>query len=233
MSFLDTDSGQRLFNQYLKKVTGGSQRVYRSEIQQFFDFLVETHCNTSLQGVTKESLHAYQEKLSGEHSPKTTKRKFSILNGFFKFLEKKVKGFGNPITTLKDFRTHTGIKSEELKQYLDGFLAIQNTRNTKRSYENLIRLFFAWANKDLCEISKIDILAYRDYLREGNYRDTTIWNRFISLNRFFKHIERENRKFRNPIVFKELSLIFPKKDKGYYTVLSVSEAQRLLDLLHN
>lgn len=223
MSFLDTDRGQRLFNQYLKKVNGSSQRVYRSEIQQFFEF-------KNLKGIsdiTKEVLHAYQEKLSQEHSPKTTKRKFSILNGFFKFLE-RAKGFRNPITTLKEFKTHTGVKNEDLLGYLDKFLAIQNTPNTRKSYENLIKLFFAWANKDLCEISKIDILAYRDYLREAGYKDTTIWNRFISLNRFFKYIERENRKFRNPIVFKELSLIFPKKDKGYYTVLSVSESQRLL-----
>ncbi|RIJ94810.1 MAG: hypothetical protein DCC43_11975 [Candidatus Brocadia sp.] len=223
MSFLDTDSGKRLFNQYLKKVNGSSQRVYRSEIQQFFDF-------KNLKGIsdiTKEVLHTYQEKLSLEHSPKTTKRKFSILNGFFKHLEASG-AFRNPITTIKDFRTHTGVKNEVLLQYLSKFLAVQNTPNTKKSYENLIRLFFSWANKDLCEITKADILAYRDYLRENSYRDTTIWNRFISLNRFFKYIERENRKFRNPIVFKELSLIFPTKDKGYYTVLSVSEAQRLL-----
>lgn len=223
MSFLDTDSGQKIFNQYLKKVHGGSQRVYRSEIQQFFDFK-----NCEISNISKETLHSYQERLSHEHSSKTAKRKFSILNGFFKFLEKKVKGFQNPIDTLTEFKTHTGIKSEDFTRYLGGFLAIQNTTNTRKSYENLIKLFFTWVNKDLCDISKIDLLAYRDYLRGQNYRDTTIWNKFISLNRFFKYIERENRKFRNPILFKELSLIFPKKDKGYYTVLSVSEAQRLL-----
>lgn len=230
MYYLDTDSGQRFFNQYLKKVNGGSQRVYRSEIQQFFEFMdIEKQPGIqSIPTITKDVLHAYRERLSLEHSPKTTKRKFSILNGFFKFLEKKIREFQNPISTLKDFRTHTGVKSEELKEYLDGFIAIQNTRNTKRSYENLIRFFFTWVNKDLMEISRADILAYRDYLRESSYKDTTIWNKFISLNRFFKHIERENRKFRNPIIFKELSLIFPKKDKGYYTILSVSEAQRLL-----
>ena len=39
MSFLDDSvEGRKLLEQYLKKVTGGSQRVYRSEIQQFFDF---------------------------------------------------------------------------------------------------------------------------------------------------------------------------------------------------
>src|SRR5574340_1118699 len=78
MSFLDTDSGRKIFNQYLKKVHGGSQRVYCSEIQQFFDFLagknVSGMCHAAelVKGITKETLHAYQEKLSGEHSPKTT-----------------------------------------------------------------------------------------------------------------------------------------------------------------
>ncbi|TVL97891.1 MAG: hypothetical protein CV087_21900 [Candidatus Brocadia sp. WS118] len=76
MSFLDTDSGRKLFNQYLKKVSEGSQRVYRSEIQQFFDFK-----NCEISDIRKEALHAYQERLFTEHSPKTTKRKFSILNG--------------------------------------------------------------------------------------------------------------------------------------------------------
>lgn len=218
----------------MKTVNGSSQRVYRSEIQQFFEFMsgkgVSGMCHAAelVQGITKDILHAYQEKLASKHSPKTTKRKFSILNGFFKCLEKKVKGFQNPIDTLTEFRTHTGTKSEELKQRLDGFLVTQNTTNTRKSYENLIRLFFAWVNKEPCEITKIDLMAYRDYLRGQNYRETTIWNKFIALNRFFKYIELDSRKFRNPIVFKELSLVFPKKDKGYYTVLSVSEAQRLL-----
>jgi len=224
MSFLDSEKGRKLFDQFLKKFKGGSQRVYRSEIQQFFDFK-----DIGLSGISRETLNAYREKIAREHSPKTTKRKFSILNGFFKFLEKKAKGFENPIGSLKDFRTHRGIESEDLKRYLEGFVASQNTPNTRKSYENLVRFFFTWAGKDLLEITRADILVYRDHLREEkHHKDTTIWNKFIALNRFFKYIEKENRKFKNPIIFKELKLIFPKKDKGYYTVLSTAEAERLL-----
>ncbi|MBI4746773.1 MAG: tyrosine-type recombinase/integrase [Deltaproteobacteria bacterium] len=225
MSFLDGATGRKLFEDYLKKFDGGSQRVYRSEIQQFFDFK-----DSDLSGISKDTLNSYREKIGKEHTPKTTKRKFSMLNGFFKFLEKKVKGFQNPIDTLKEFKTHKGIESEDLKKYLEGFIASQNTANTKRSYENLVRLFFVWAGKDLMEVSRMDTLAYRDHLREDSNKDTTIWNKFIALNRFFKYIEKENRKFKNPIVFKELKLIFPKKDKGYYSVLSTAEAERLLKL---
>lgn len=223
MSFLNTPRGKKLFNQFLDKFEGGSQKVYRSEIQQFFNFK-----DSGLSGITKDVLHDYQEKLSQKHSPKTTKRKFSMLNGFFKALEMGIKGFKNPISNLKEFKTHRGAESEELKKYLEGFIESQNTSNTKKSYENQIKLFFDWLGKDLSEISKADILSYRDHLREGNYKDSTIWGRFIALNRFFKFIERENRKFHNPIVFKELSLILPKKDKGYYKILSKSEAERLL-----
>ncbi|SHH29970.1 tyrosine-type recombinase/integrase [Desulfofustis glycolicus] len=224
MSFIDGGTGKRLFEKYLKKYHGGSQRVYRSEIKQFFDFK-----NSSLEHVKIELLRQYQEKLAEEHTPATTKRKFSILNGFFKFIEGQVKGFSNPISKLGDFKTHRGIKSDEFKKMLALFIAEQNTLNTKRSYENQVKLFFSWAGKDLAEITRSEVATYRDYLRmERMCKDSTIWNKFIALNRFFKFVERENRKFKNPIVFKELKLIFPKKDKGYYSVLSTVEAEKLL-----
>lgn len=224
MSFLETRQGKQLLDQYLKKYKGGSQRVYRSEVQQFFEFK-----DSALDQVDGTLLHQYQEKLSGEHSPATAKRKFSILNGFFKFLEKQVKGFVNPIQNLGDFKTHKGARSIELQKYLAAFLAEQNTSNTRRSYENQVKLFFTWAGKDLAEIERADILAYRDFLKaEKGHKDTTIWNKFIAMNRFFKFVERENRKFKNPIVFRELKLIFPKKDKGYYSVLSSREAEKFL-----
>src|SRR3989339_1649683 len=186
MSYLDTDRGKKLFDQYLKQFKGGSQRVYRSEVQQFFEFK-----NSVISEVKAEVLHAYQEKIAGEHTPATTKRKFSMLNGFFKYLQSQVKGFVNPIEHLKDFKTHRGAESEAVRTYLAGFIAEQNTVNTRRSYENLIRLFFTWAGKDLVEIGRADIIVYRDYLRtEKAHKDTTVWNKFIALNRFFKYVER-------------------------------------------
>lgn len=224
MSFLDTDQGKRFFDQYLQQYQGGSQRVYRSDIQQFFEFKA-----CPIDQVKAKDLHEYQEKLAKAHTPTTTKRKFSILNNFFKHLQTGIKGFVNPIEKLKDFRTHKGADSAEFQHYLSAFIAEQNTKSTRRSYENQIKLFFTWAGKDLAEIDKAEILRYRDYLQtEKRQKDTTIWNKFISLNRFFKFIESENRKFKNPIVFKDLKLIFPKKDKGYYSVLSAGESERLL-----
>lgn len=91
--FLKTDQGQKLFKQYLNKFRGGSHKVYKSEIEQLFAFK-----DVGLNDVNKELLHAYQVEIAKKHSPKTTKRKFSIINGFFKFLEKRCKGFKNPIS---------------------------------------------------------------------------------------------------------------------------------------
>ncbi len=224
MSFLDTAKGKQLFAQYLAKYKGGSQRVYRSEIQQFFDFK-----GVDLNQIDAGALHEYQGHLAVEHRPATTKRKFSILNNFFKFVATAVKGFVNPIESLDTFKTHRGAASDEFQKYLAAFIAEQNTKNTRRSYENQIKLFFTWSGKDLADIDSQDTLAYRDHLRnEKRHKDSTIWNKFVALNRFFKFVERENRKFKNPIFFKGLKLIFPKRDKGYYSVLSTAESERLL-----
>ena len=223
MSFLDTTKGKKLFTQYLEKYKGGSQRVYRSEIQQFFDFT-----GGDIDQVDVSTLHEYRQQLEVDHSQATARRKFSILNNFFKFVAAAVQGFKNPIVSLGTFKTHKGAASVAFKRYLDAFLAEQNTNNTRRSYENQIRLFFTWAGKDLDEIEGQDILSYRDHLRnEKHHKDSTIWNKFVAINRFFKFVERENRKFKNPLIFKGLKLIFPKKDKGYYSVMSAAESERM------
>lgn len=136
MSFLDTGQGKKLLAQYLKKYKEGSRRVYRSEIKQFFEFE-----DSSIDQVTAEVLHRYQGQLAKEHTPATTKRKFSILNSFFKYVKKRVKGFENPIGSLKDYKTHRGANSIEFKRYLVTFIEEQNTENTRRNYENQIKLF--------------------------------------------------------------------------------------------
>lgn len=223
MSYLHTVKGRAFFHAYLKPFSEGSKRVYRSEIQQFFDFK-----DLSLEGVTGETLQAYRQEIGKNHTERTTKRKFSILNGFFKFLETRERAFKNPITSLKDFRTHTGEASEEVQKYLGSFLEEQHTENTKRSYQNLVTLFFRWASKGLQEIDRADTLRYRDALRENGYKDATIWNRFVAINRFFKYVERENKRFHNPISFRDLKLIFPKRDRGYYSALTVQEGKKLL-----
>ena len=69
--FLDSPLGEKTLAQYLKRYKGGSQRVYRSEIQQFFGFQ-----GGGLAQVDAEMLHLYKEKLAKEHTQATAKRKF-------------------------------------------------------------------------------------------------------------------------------------------------------------
>ncbi len=235
-NYFNTKKGEALLKEYLQKFKGGSLRVYSSEISQYFSF-----AGCDLSGITKESLHAYQAKLAKEHSPKTAKRKFSILNGFSKFLEGKEKlGFKNPFTDgLKPFRTHTGAESEDLQKYLEKFLDTLHTRNTQRSYANMINLCFEHVGKDLMEIGKADIEAYRDFLlKEGykkkngeqvKYKDSALWSKFIALKKFFLFVQGENRKFKSPMTsLKALNIYPPPRDKGHYDILNEAESKRLL-----
>ena len=111
MSYLTTKKGSMLFSAYLKPFDEATKRVYRSEIQQFFDFAKDA----PLAKINSGLIQGYREKIGKGHTAATTKRKFSILNGFFKLLEKKEKRFTNPITSLKELRTRTGADSEELQ----------------------------------------------------------------------------------------------------------------------
>ncbi len=89
MSFIETPEGTNLFDRYLKKFKGkSSEKVYRSEIRQFFKFYTGT-----LDALKAKDFIQYRNHLGKSSKAKTIKRKFSILNQFFKFLEAKVKGF--------------------------------------------------------------------------------------------------------------------------------------------
>ncbi len=59
MSFLDSEQGAKLFEQYLKKFEGGSRRVYRSEVQQFFAFK-----GSGLSDINKDILNAYRDAIA-------------------------------------------------------------------------------------------------------------------------------------------------------------------------
>ncbi len=224
MMFLQTPKGKKLLKEYLDRFdSGGSRRIARSIIQRFF-----RHFDCSLSEINETILHEYKEILAKDKSPKTTRREFSALRGFFVFLEEQIKKFHNPISSLNDFKTDRGAQSESLQKYLKGFIATLNTENTQKTYNYQLNSFFLWLDKDLMEITHKDVMAYKDFLQEKNYADSTIWSKVIAVNRFLTYIQRENRKFHNPVDFSELSLTIPKKDRGYGKVMSLEEAERLL-----
>lgn len=229
MSFLETDQGRIYLDRYLKKFKGKSSlKVYRSEIQQFFSF----HTG-GLSDLTGKTFIKYRDYLGQNVKAKTIKRKFSILNQFFKFLDVKVKGFESPIGQeygdMKSFQAADYSGSDSFKQQLDGWMDTLVCDSTKKTYSGHIRLFFKWSGKEPKDLIQDDFMRYRDHLLIKNrLKPSTVWNKFIAINGFLKYLAVKSRKFKNPLVFSTMSLVPPKKDKGYYTVLTLKEARKLM-----
>lgn len=229
MSYIEAGQGQKLFRQYLEKFEGKtSQKVYRSEIQQFFTFYPGELCD-----LKKRDLTRYRDQLAQSATAITVKRKFSILNQFFKFLETKVKGFASPIGQnhgdMQDFRTGSYVDSESFKSQSGLWMESLICESTKRTYSGSVRLFFEHVAKHPKDLNQDDFIKYRDHLlKVKKLKTSTVWNKFIAINSFLKFHAAANRKFKNPMDFKRLALVPPKKDKGYHAVLSTQEAKQLM-----
>lgn len=229
MSYIDSERGKKLYEAYLKKFKGkSSAKVYKSEIRQFFDFYPG-----DLAGLTRAALIKYRDHLGQSSKAKTVKRKFSIINQFFKFLEQKEKGFKSPIGQhygdMQVFQGGVYADSEAFHTQLDLWMESLNRDTTRKTYRGHVKLFFEWAKKDPKDLIQDDFLRYRDHLiGEKQLKTSTIWSKFIAINGYLKFLASKSRKFHNPLCFNTLKLIPPKKDKGYYSVLSEKEAKALL-----
>lgn len=229
VSYIETAQGEKLFEQYLDKFNGKtSQKVYRSEIRQFFTFYTGT-----IEGLKKKDFIRYRDYLGKTSKAQTVKRKFSILNQFFKFLESKVHDFHSPIGQnygdMQDFRGGTYVESEAFANQVGYWTESLICDSTKRTYAGAVKLFFDYTAKDPKDLVMDDFLKYRDHLLiEKKQKTSTVWNKFIALNSFLKFMDAGSRKFKNELDFKRLALVPPKKDKGYYTVLSGNEAKKLM-----
>ncbi len=229
VSYIETAQGEKLFKQYLDKFKGKtSQKVYRSEIRQFFNFYTG-----AIEHLKKKDFIRYRDHLGKTSKAQTVKRKFSILNQFFNFLESKVKSFHSPIGKnygdMQDFRGGKYVESEAFANHVGYWTESLVCDSTKRTYAGAVRLFFDYMSKDPKDLVQDDFLKYRDHLLiEKKQKSSTVWNKFIAINGFLKFMDAGNRKFKNPLDFKRLALVPPKKDKGYYTVLSNKEAKKLM-----
>lgn len=229
MSFIDTDQGKKYYEAYLSRFKGKSSgKVYKSEIRQFFDFY-----QGDLAGLSKAALIKYRDHLGQSSRAQTVKRKFSILNQFFKYLEQKEKGFRSPIGQnygdMQMFQGGVYADSEAFHHQLDFWMEGLNRDTTRKTYKGHVRLFFEWVKKDPKDLNPDDFTRYRDHLiKERTLKSSTVWSKFIAINGYLKFLASKSRKFKNPLGFNTLKLIPPKKDKGYYSVLSEKEAQSLL-----
>jgi len=228
MNFTETPQGKALLSAYLKKFKGkGSERVYRSEIMQFFDFY-----QGDIASLSEDDLHRYREHIGQSATSEKIKSKFSRLNGFFRLAEKKIAGFRKPIGKkhgdLKVFNHCVYAESDEFSHLISLWKDELVAELTRKIYESHIRLFFIWVGKEPKELTQDDFIRYRDYLRSENRKPSTIWTKFIAINRFFKFQATRNNRFKNPMNFKGLNLMIPKKDKGYYSILTEPEIRKLL-----
>ncbi len=222
MGFLNTGEGRILVATFLQTKGDGSRKVYKSEVTRFFSFFPG-----ELPDLTAAHLSAYHRQLAGQ-SPRSIKRTFSMLKQFFLFLEKQTPGFRSPIGTdygaLKAYRT-TSLPEAEISAFLE---TLRST-HTKKNYGGNIRRFFTWAGKELRELRPADFLAYRDHLQgEKELKESSIWIKFVPLNRFFKFVATRDLSFKNPLEFSILNLRFPKGNKGFHAALSLDEQERLL-----
>lgn len=142
MAFLDTPKGKKFFDQYLRKFQGkSSQKVYRSEIRQFFDFYSGDLTNLSGSVFLK-----YRDHLGQNVKAKTIKRKFSILNQFVKFLETKIKGFKSPIGNkhgdMQRFQGGVYLDSDAFKNQMELWMESLICDSTRKTYSSHVSLFY-------------------------------------------------------------------------------------------
>jgi len=224
MNYLKTNEGQKLIESFLSKYRKSSKFVYESEIRQF-----ETFVNGNILNTKESDIIAYREHLEVSQSSLT--RKISILSKFFSFLEKNINGFKNPI--LGNYGSQSKYKtpyfeSERYKKDVQNWLSSLNVSNgTKETYRINLQTTMKVLKVQPKELTANDIQKYKNGI-SNKYQSTTVWIKLVSLNSFLKFvlgIEKASKL----ISFKELGLIPPKKDKGYYQVLNENELQRLLE----
>jgi site-specific recombinase XerD len=228
MNYLETEHGQQLINQYLSKLgSNGVKRVYKSEVSQFFNW----H-GGGIEGINKDTFMRYRDHIGQNATAGTLKRKFSILNNFFRFVESQQEGYSRPIGEkhgdLQAFQTTNYVESDLFKRHMAVFENERLLEGTKNQYQSNAEIFFKWAGRAPNELTQMDFVKYRDYMVNEGMKPATIWNKFISLNRFFKLMAFRNPRFKSPLSFKALGLVIPHKDSGYYDVMSEGEIKKLL-----
>jgi site-specific recombinase XerD len=214
MNFLHTTNGKHLLDKFLSNYRLSSFKVYQSEIKQFFEFYQK-----DIHELKEKDILKYRDELLSKVSASSLTRKISILSKFFLFIEKHIEGFKNPISSKYGSQTkyHTNYKetdryNRDINKWLNN---LQLTQKTKETYKINVNLFFDWFKRPVKEITLNVMMEYREYLN-SKYACSTIFH--IGIEKTSKILS-----------FKELRLIPPRKDKGYYQVLNIDEMQSIIN----
>lgn len=229
MNYLTTKDGERHLAGYLKKFGGkDTAKGYKSAIVGFFDW----H-GAGLDTLDADRLREYGRRLAQTDTAGTVKRKFSAVNQFFKYLERREPGFRSPVGddhgALTTYQSETFHESETFKRQMADWLSGLERDTTRKTYGTAVRLFFEWARKPPGDLGPADFEGYRDHMKDAGRAPSTIWNRFVALHGFLKFLAARSRNFKIPLDFGRLNLEPPRKDAGYDNVLTEREVKALLD----
>lgn len=227
MSYLQTEEGAAHLAAFLDTIGTSSRRVYKSEVSQFFKGFAGDPA-----AIAEADLQEWKDRMGPGTAAKTLKRKVSVLNRFFSFLEGRMDGFQNPFGqergTQKAFREGDYPESEAFQKDLAKWTGRFPAESTRRTYRNHVSLFFRWVNKSPGDVTAEDAEAYRDHLRKEGLKPSTLWARFIAVNGFFRFLADRDGRFTPPMDFKALNLEVPDPQRGYYDILRTEEVKRLL-----
>jgi len=207
---------------YLKRYKQNSARVYKSDISKFMK-----HFDDNIYDLTEKDIESYFSTVNISQKART--RKISVLNNFFQYLESKDRHFKNPIVSgygkLQKYQGHYN-QTDKFKYDLEKWaLSLNVMPVTIETYRYHILQFFDWYMDNPKSITFDKIKRYQKYL-ERKYKPSTTWLKIVAINSFLKYCL--GNKASSVIQIKNLKLTPPKKDKGYYNVLTDNEMKSLL-----
>lgn len=227
MNFIETDKGRDLLTKYLKTFEGKSSlKVYRSEIRQFFRFF-----SCDLNELSDKIFTAYRDHLISKGLTESTlKRKFSILNSFFRFTEQNLPGFSSSIGKdhggLQVYHYSKWIESQAFRKLISEFLSTLRSKQTGDTYKSQVLMFFTWVDKKPDALTPTDFEEYKTDLLDNGYMTATIINKFLSVNAFMRFYFKDPAK--NPLNIKSLRLPSMPRGQGLANTLDESEIDQLL-----
>ncbi len=231
VNYLETDSGRVMLDRYLSAKSAASRKVYKSEIVQFFGWLTGT--GAGIEGVDGPVMDLYRQCCEEKKaSPASIKRKFSMISGFMKLVEAETKGrVKAPAQTLMVRQTTAPavpvVETEAFGDMLAGFRGMLDTRNSRASYTNAVRLFFQQVNKQPGAVQTADLMNWKIYLTRMEKKRTTIRAYFAGLKAFSKYLKMRNDGQSFEIDLSSLSLKNPDKKSKRATLLRSEMASML------
>lgn len=114
-----------------------------------------------------------------------------------------------------------------IQEFIAYLLAEKNySQNTIYSYNEDLKKFSLFLNKNLTTATREDIKSYISTLGKNNMKETTVSRHISALKTFYKYLTLEKKVHIDPCE----GIIMPKLPKKLPKVLSVSEIDTLLDI---